>query len=189
MTQVGKRVNAAFYDIQIVRDTKVRGRKVIMVDGEYWGNIDSQSVGPAGNYYYFQQAGSGGSIHRAVSSGLKGRTARETQARVYGDKIAERRRRGDEPPLEPLDNRIMKEVRALIAEGLLRHPDVVKEEQAKHAAEWAARQKANEEEKRKTWEAKANEVMALIVFGAPPVATYDEIRAKIIETMEWAQTQ
>lgn len=123
----------------------VRGRKRIMVDGVHWGTAEMHGHGGQGISYTFEQKGEIGTIIRP-SSRLGDRAS---PIRVYSDKIAEHMRRGGEPPIKPLEERMLDAVRDMIAKGLLRHPDVVLREHNEAEARWQAKREREKAETRK----------------------------------------
>jgi hypothetical protein len=164
-----------------------KGRKIIKVAGEPYGFINQHQHGGRGNSYTFQQAG-GQTVTRQISAQTKFHNARFTDVTVYGDKAANRMRRGDEPALQPIAERLHAKAVELIESGQL----ISQAAQAERVAE--RNRIAREAEERRKAEAIDNfdcrARMALAeIFKSEPEGIDAAYVGPIIAAMKWAQTQ
>jgi len=146
-----------------------RGERAIMVDGVRWGRTRVTWHGMHGNSVTFQE--SSGEITddngRAITVRSKKRTWREDV---------------DGAPVVTTEDRTLEKVRELIATGKLRHPDIVRAERAKAAAEYSARIAKQDRERKAAFRAKAMEALRV---NNPD----SEVIGRVVAAMEWAQTQ
>jgi hypothetical protein len=189
---------AAELQIAITPDPGERGRKVIIVNGERWGTIHMQSAGANGSYWWFGQEGIHGEIRREIKSALKGALLRYVPVQVWGDKVAMRQAGISRHPIgkaaqaafdasPKIDDRLMTETKALIAEGLLRHPDVVKAARRESAERRVAERAEAERREADEFEARAAEAIGQLHHNDPDARA--ALIAEVIKAMRWAQTK
>lgn len=159
------------------------GHKMIMVDGLMWGRVHCNHHGSMGTSYNFSPA-DGGLIYRDSLSSWN-----RTPVQVDGDKLARRRANNGEVPA-PLAERLMVAVRKLIADGKLRHPEVIGAEKREAAAKARAEEEERKAKEDTEWEARASAAIAMANL-APALRLPDRQRLakRIIEAMRWAQSQ
>lgn len=157
-----------------------RGRKAIIVDDVEWGYIYMEPHGVHGSSFWFEQKGTSGAITRPD------RLAKDGERKRAVTEWSDKHYRLDKARPAPLADRLMNHVRAMIAEGLLRHPDDVKAEQKKAAEAFAA----------KRAKADADEEACLRVRAAvclKPIEDHigenmkSDMIANIVRAMKWAQ--
>lgn len=117
----------------------IRGDRNIVVDGVVWGNVVMIGHGMHGNSFEFYALDK--PLYRRNA---KGEESRHTLESVHGLTKRDRRWQKDETPT---DERIIAKARELIEQGRLRHPDVIKAEGEKYAAEYQAKRTAEEADK------------------------------------------
>jgi len=148
-----------------------RGERAIMVDGIRWGRTRVTWHGMHGNSVTFQDASNEitDDNGRAITLRSQRKPWRSTAAAVAeGWKSTE--------------DRTLEKVRELIAAGKLRHPDIVKAERVKAAAEYSARVAKQDRERKAAFRAKAMEALRV---NSPD----SEVIGRVVAAMEWAQTQ
>lgn len=114
-----------------------RGRKMILVDGEQWGSINMEQRGRHGVSYWFEQKSKwhhGAITDPDLPKRWQGSNRLHPTIKVDGDRIAERRRRG-EAQIKPVEVRLLDKAVELVNRGLLKHPaDVEREGDASRLA-------------------------------------------------------
>ena len=141
--------------------------RLIMVDGVQWGTIGVTRYGRV-TRYYFHQTGKGHG---------HGNNIRRDGAAVF---IVNNRQEE-----RPLDERLAEEVGKLIAEGLLRHPDIVLRAIALDSDRKAFRATRAEEASQRAFEARALAAIAPYVpKNKQPAAV-----AAVLAAMRWAQVR
>lgn len=187
-------------DIQIVADKAARGRKAIMVDGTRWGTIHMHSAGANGAYYWFEQIGDHGGICRQGPRHWKGSNRTTSHpVKVWGNKTAMRQAgvwrnaigeaaKAERDAFPSVEARLMTETQKLIAEGLLRDPAVVEDEQRRASEAHRKREARRDAEELAEFEVRAAQCLA-------PIADHigENMRAAmladIVAAMRWAQTK
>jgi hypothetical protein len=114
----------------------VRGRKRILVDDVAWGAIHMEGHGVHGVSYWFEQKGIQGAIQETKPSSSN---SAKTYATTIKVRSGGRRARFDDEKLAPIDERLIDQVHELIKRGLLKHPDVVQQEQEAARARYQQR--------------------------------------------------
>jgi hypothetical protein len=153
----------------------------IFVDGEKWGWVNIRHHGSNGTTYDFTQAGAGGLI----------RVPRDGNDSTYvvtvnGDKIASRASRGIR--VAPLESRLITQISKLIHDQHLRYPREIAVEQKKRQEEHDRAIQEQKAEKRAKFRVKA----IVCLSALPPLAqqvSYDPLLDRIVDAMEWAQSQ
>lgn len=171
------------HTITIERDPRERGSKLILVDGAHWGTITMKSHGAA-NSYFFHQKGQMGAIERP-SPGTPGRTH---EVRVLGDKLHKKRIEPTHPDFhKTVTERLLLEVRCLIAEGRLRDPAEVKAEQETRHRLWKAHQEQAKADAQDSQYRKINEVLTALPITLPTGPDRGRLVDAIDGLMKWAQ--
>jgi hypothetical protein len=156
------------------------GRKVIVVDGVRWGVINMDRHGCWGTSYWFKQIG-GEMIHRNDGNGKPREVKVRSSSKQY------RRGEADEKPAT-LADRLMAETKALIAEGLLRHPEIVAREQLKMTEHLRLERKKTELAELAEFEARAAEALKPISNYVDADTLAVTVKA-VVDAMRWAQTK
>lgn len=162
--------------IELVRAKGLdRGEREIVVDGVRWGQTIVTGHGCHGTKHVFQQEG--GEVI------LRERGNRYSEIAVRSEKNHKWRYSDQKDnPWKPTEERVLEKIKELVAMGKLRHPDKVKAEQAR-AME--TMRKHAEEREAKRIEAFRSKAMAAIQVNDPT----SEIIDRVVEAMEWAQSQ
>lgn len=154
------------------------------VNGVPWARVNRESRGRYGYLYTFEQIG-GQTISRSYKKRYKSDPGWR-EVIIHGASMKEKRHAAvaDERSTE---QRLIDEAKALIAQGLMKHPDVQAAEVKARREQFAERQKEAEAEKKESFRQRA---AACLPGGAlPNEAENTATIGKIIEAMEWAQSQ
>lgn len=152
-----------------------RGERVILVDGIQWGRTRVEHHGPNGTSHTFEQEGGEVIIDKSdvrypqyvkVRTGRRGRLGRSDR------------------DWRPTEEMVLEKVGELIANGKLRHPDIVRAEQ--QAAREQRRHRDHEAAKAKdaAFESKAREALMM-----PDNVIESEMLDRVVAAMKWAQEQ
>lgn len=185
-------------NIQIVKPSKAcksRGAKAILVDGELWGFAVMVPIGRRGVKYHFMQARSvtddnpvGCYLAYEGERRWKGsNSSRFYEYTVYSDKIAERQRRGDEPPIGTLDERMTATVRKMLDAGHFMHPDAVAEKTRKANEKYRAARAEAEAEREKKLRSRAFEAIFPSVLASLSKDDREDQISRVVEAMKDAQ--
>lgn len=158
-----------------------RGRKKIMVDGVQWGTVEMVGHGCHGPSYHFIQEGDTYWLSRITEGG-------------YDQKVSVRGPRKHDlwkmetgrMPAETLEDRLLKTINELIAEGLLKHPEVYKASLAKWQAEVQERIAKADQEKRERDLQAAEDILAKIV---PHLVEHVTLKEAIADAIEAGRSQ
>lgn len=126
------------------------GDRIIVVDNVRWGRTLVSRHGVWGTKYQFEQEG-GETIINVVKDRAREIAVRSIRKRSYDQ----------DPVWRPTHELVLDKVRELIEAGKLRHPDVVKAEQAAARARYKARVAENERAEQAAFEAKAREALQI----------------------------
>lgn len=151
-----------------------RGEREIIVDGIRWGRTIVQSRGSGGTRTTFLQDHYGELCENP--------DARFTQP--YTVRSAGRRRSmWDKEPVRTTEELTLEMAQKLVADGILRHPDIVKAENARRAAEYRASRETRDREEAAAFEAKAREALQI------NSDEQSDLVDRVVAAMRWAQTQ
>lgn len=155
-----------------------KGRRAIIVNGEEWGYVSQQVHGSRGASYAFFQTG-GYTVRVPHGAGTH-------TVSVPGDKLAQKHNR-NAAAVAPLEDRLLAKAIELVADGHLRDPRVIWDEKQTRAREITEREQRRRADKKAAFGERA---AACLPGGAlPNEAENAATIAKIIEAMEWAQSQ
>lgn len=156
------------------------GRRAIMVGAVLYGYINMQGRGGNGASFTFQQA-SGETIMEARPARIGGE--RHSEVMLWSDKVYQRNLGRDETPV-PLDQRLRDRAQIMVdAKQLLPETEFAElvERRRQRARE---RELEGEREKIETLKQRARKAIA----GHEELST-DELVARVVEAMTWAQSQ
>lgn len=173
--------------IEILRNSKHRGAKVVMVDGEPWGYYSMEQRGVHGNHYNLEDV-----HHTAILA--KGSSWSERYPKkvvVAGTKSANRRSPLGETAL-PLDERLLIAAEEAVKDERLLPPAQLraKADEARQNAETA--RIASEKREAQKMHQRAYDAVNEVLPGDRHNISEDERRAlvdSILAAMRWAQTQ
>lgn len=162
--------------------------KSIVVDGVVWAHTHAFHHGMHGKSYTIQQV-HGETIQRQDKTRKRNDGFFTVSVSSFRQRDVRRHNPNDpndKTDLRPTEQRIIDTARELIAEGLLRHPDVVKAEQAEANERYRNNRAIAEEAAKREFRAKAREALESIVSGRAIENT--DIDA-VVAAMKWAQTK
>lgn len=154
-----------------------RGERIILVDGVRWGRTYVSHHGMHGTSYTFGQDG-GETI--MVPYEPPSPTGRMNTVTV---RIGKKRRYSDgDPRLRPTDVQVLEKVQELVAKGLLRDPATVRAEVEARREQFRTNEEQRDRDRKTIWRVKAKQALG---WGSEAGASLD----KVVELMEWAQSQ
>ena|SRR5579871_1044214 len=169
---------ARFPDINEHGYDRHPGRKAIVVDGVRWGRIEMTRHGVWGTAYTFHQEGEHNAISRHGADGEE----HEVEVRSEGRRA---KYQSSKTVPEPIEKRLLAEAKALVNDGLLRNPEIVRTEQEAFEARRREQHEKMEATEAAAFEARARD--ALKPFANSP--SFEAAVADVIAAMRWAQTQ
>lgn len=171
--------------IEIFRNSKHRGGKVILVDGEVWGYYSMEQRGVHGNRYILEDV-----HHTAILAKGSSWSERYPKTEIVAG-IKSAKRRGGEPPL-PLDERLL-----IAAEEAVKDARLLSSAQLRAKADEARQNAETARIVSEKWEAqkmhqRAYDAVNEVLPGDRHNISEDERRAlvdSILAAMRWAQAQ
>ncbi len=154
---------------------KVSGQLMVVVDGDVWGRVCSDSHGSRGSSYYFTMTGG----RRVKKTNERGVNHTPT---TYSDSYE--RRRNPDKSIAPLNDRLLSAARELIESGNFKSPATIQAEAAAEQARHAELQRRAKSDTRTKFYIRAQTALCNLDFE-----TRDSIIDQVIDAMEWAQSQ